>query len=255
MTHKVVGSRHPERMLMVEGSHLFPMEKPTGDRRGDRTRVAIDADFEQRYRQARMNPSEPQSSCPASSLLDCGAAGQRTAAPPLWVRLGCRHRSDLSRFLVAPTDQRTGIGRALCNPDMATVVSALFGGVSAGLLSTLLGMLLANFFMIAPLGQMAVKNPIEAFWLNLTFLVTQLVMLGAIWVMQQRNQRMQRAHATTRTSSQRKFQDTFEHAAAGISHVGLQGQLLDYQPDVLPAGGLQRRRAQSHVFSGHHPPR
>jgi pimeloyl-ACP methyl ester carboxylesterase len=29
MTHKLIGSRHPERMAMVEGSHLFPMEKPT----------------------------------------------------------------------------------------------------------------------------------------------------------------------------------------------------------------------------------
>lgn len=29
MTHKVVGSQHPERMAMLEGSHLFPMEKPT----------------------------------------------------------------------------------------------------------------------------------------------------------------------------------------------------------------------------------
>ena len=28
MTHKVVGREHPERMLMVEGTHLFPMEKP-----------------------------------------------------------------------------------------------------------------------------------------------------------------------------------------------------------------------------------
>jgi pimeloyl-ACP methyl ester carboxylesterase len=29
MTHKVVGPDHPDRLLMVEGSHLFPMEKPT----------------------------------------------------------------------------------------------------------------------------------------------------------------------------------------------------------------------------------
>ena len=28
MTHKVVGPQHPERLIMVEGSHLFPMEKP-----------------------------------------------------------------------------------------------------------------------------------------------------------------------------------------------------------------------------------
>jgi pimeloyl-ACP methyl ester carboxylesterase len=28
MTHRVVGKNHPERLLMLEGSHLFPMEKP-----------------------------------------------------------------------------------------------------------------------------------------------------------------------------------------------------------------------------------
>lgn len=28
MTHRLVGKDHPERLLMVEGSHLFPLEKP-----------------------------------------------------------------------------------------------------------------------------------------------------------------------------------------------------------------------------------
>jgi pimeloyl-ACP methyl ester carboxylesterase len=28
MTHKVVGRAHPQRLRMVEGSHLFPMEQP-----------------------------------------------------------------------------------------------------------------------------------------------------------------------------------------------------------------------------------
>ncbi|MEX1168296.1 MAG: alpha/beta hydrolase [Hydrogenophaga sp.] len=28
MTHKVIGPEHPERLAMIEGSHLFPMEKP-----------------------------------------------------------------------------------------------------------------------------------------------------------------------------------------------------------------------------------
>ncbi len=37
MTHKLVGRDHPERLRMVEGSHLFPMEKP------HETAVAIDS--------------------------------------------------------------------------------------------------------------------------------------------------------------------------------------------------------------------
>jgi hypothetical protein len=28
MTHKLVGTRHPQRLQMVEGTHLFPMERP-----------------------------------------------------------------------------------------------------------------------------------------------------------------------------------------------------------------------------------
>jgi hypothetical protein len=28
MTRKVVGRGHPERLLMIDGSHLFPMERP-----------------------------------------------------------------------------------------------------------------------------------------------------------------------------------------------------------------------------------
>jgi pimeloyl-ACP methyl ester carboxylesterase len=28
MTHRLVGRAHPQRLAMIEGSHLFPMEKP-----------------------------------------------------------------------------------------------------------------------------------------------------------------------------------------------------------------------------------
>jgi len=28
MTHKLVGRDHPDRLVMLEGSHLFPMERP-----------------------------------------------------------------------------------------------------------------------------------------------------------------------------------------------------------------------------------
>ncbi len=37
MTHKLVGRDHPERLRLIEGSHLFPMEKP------HETALAIDA--------------------------------------------------------------------------------------------------------------------------------------------------------------------------------------------------------------------
>ena len=145
---------------------------------------------------------------------------------PLWVRLGFAIAVTFFALWLRIQISAPESGARFATLTLATVVSALLGGVWAGLLSTLLGMTLANFFMIAPFGQMAVKNPTEAFWLNVTYLVTQLMILGAIWVMQQRSQRL--SELTRQLGeSQRKFQNTFEHAAAGISHVGLQGQLLD----------------------------
>ena len=144
----------------------------------------------------------------------------------LWLRLGVAIAVTFFALWLRMQIGTPESGARFATLTLATVVSALFGGVWAGLLSALLGMTLANFFMIAPFGQMAVKNPTEAFWLNVTYLVTQLMILGAIWVMQQKSQRLNEL-AQQLGESQRKFQNTFEHAAAGISHVGLQGQLLN----------------------------
>lgn len=145
---------------------------------------------------------------------------------PLWLRWGVAVAVTVLALWLRMQIGTPESGARFATLTLATVVSALYGGVSAGLLSTLLGMTLANFFLIAPFGQMVVKNPSEAFWLNATYLLTQLVILGAIWVMQQRNRRL---HELTRQlgDSQRQARNTFEHAAAGITHVGLQGQLLD----------------------------
>ncbi|HEY9096956.1 MAG TPA: PAS domain S-box protein, partial [Hydrogenophaga sp.] len=145
---------------------------------------------------------------------------------PLWLRWGVAVAVTLLALWLRIQMGSPSSGARFATLTLATVISAFFGGVSAGLLSTVLGMILVNFFMIAPFGQMAVKNPTEAFWLNATYLLTQLVILGAIWVMQQRHQRL-RELTRQLGESQRKFQDTFEHAAAGITHVGLQGQLLE----------------------------
>lgn len=130
---------------------------------------------------------------------------------------------------------------------LAVVASGLFGGFSAGILSTVLGMTLANFFMIRPFGQMAVNDHSEAFWLNVTFFVTQLVILGAIWVMQQRNQRL---HELTRQlgESQRKFQNTFEHAAAGITRVGLKGELIDINQTFCKLVGYSESELRTMTF-------
>ncbi|MEX1168295.1 MAG: PAS domain S-box protein [Hydrogenophaga sp.] len=130
---------------------------------------------------------------------------------------------------------------------LAVVLSSLFGGFSAGLLSTVLGMVFANFLMFAPLGQMAIDNASEALWLNITFLVTHLVVLSAIWVMQQRNQHLREARRAL-GESQKVAQNTFEHAAAGITHVGLQGQLLAINQTFCELVGYTEDELRSMTF-------
>jgi PAS domain S-box-containing protein len=125
------------------------------------------------------------------------------------------------RMSLAPAES----GGRFITFSLAAALSALYGGFRAGLLSTVLGMVLANFFLVRPFFSPAIDNLSEALWLNLWHFITQLVVVGAIAQMQQRNQRLQVATQEVQ-ASQRHFLETFEHAAAGISHVGAEGQLL-----------------------------
>lgn len=171
-----------------------------------------------------MSPTPPYRASPLPALW-LRLLDREPLRRPVWLRWG---------FAVLVTGLALWLRLQIGSPEsgarfatltLAVVISGLYGGFSAGMLSTVLGMVAVNLFMIAPLGRAAINNTLEAFWLNTTFLVTQLVILGAIWVMQQRNQHL---HDTTRElrESQKMAQTTFEHAAAGISHVGVKGQLL-----------------------------
>jgi len=125
------------------------------------------------------------------------------------------------RMTLAPAES----GGRFISIALATVLAALYGGFIVGLFCTLLGMVLVNFFMFEPYLQLAYAHPQEAFWLNTWHLITQLVVLGSIWLMQQQHLRLHAANARAQQSQQR-FIDTFEHAPAGISHVDRQGRLL-----------------------------
>jgi len=125
------------------------------------------------------------------------------------------------RMELAPAES----GGRFITLSLAAALSALYGGFAAGMLSTLLGMVLVNYFLVKPYLSLAFDNPVEAFWLNAWHLLTQLVVIGAIWLMQQQNQRLRDANLLAQTSQQR-FLDTFEHAAAGITHVDLSGRLM-----------------------------
>jgi PAS domain S-box-containing protein len=125
------------------------------------------------------------------------------------------------RMALAPAES----GGRFITFSLAVALSALYGGFAAGMLSTLLGMVVVSFFMMRPYGSLAFDNPGEAFWLNLWHLITQLVVVSAIWMMQNRNRHLVAASELAQASQQR-FLATFEHAAAGISHVALDGRLM-----------------------------
>lgn len=108
---------------------------------------------------------------------------------------------------------------------VAVAVSSVYGGLTAGMLSILFGMLLVNYLLIKPVFSFAVDSPVEALGLNLWYLITQGVVVTVIWGMQQQNRQLRQAGELVRTS-QRYFLATFEHAAAGMSHVSLDGRLL-----------------------------
>lgn len=125
------------------------------------------------------------------------------------------------RITLAPAES----GGRFISISLATALAALYGGFIAGMFCTLLGMVLVNYFMFEPYLQLAYANPQEAFWLNLWHLITQLVVVGSIWLMQRQHVHLRAANARAKVSQQR-FIDTFEHAPAGISHVDVHGRLL-----------------------------
>lgn len=169
---------------------------------------------------------------PASRKAPAGATPRwqrlldwQPQAHPAWQRFAVAIALTLVavwlRVQLAPAES----GGRFITLSLAAALAALYGGFSAGMLSTLLGMVMVNFFLVQPYFSLAFDNPVEAFWLNLWHFITQLVVVGAIWLMQRNNQRLREASESAR-ASQKRFHDTFEHAPAGISHVALDGRLL-----------------------------
>ena len=125
------------------------------------------------------------------------------------------------RMELAPAES----GGRFVTLSLAVAISTFYGGLAAGLLSIVLGLALVNFLMIPPAFSFAFDDPAEAFWLNLWHLLTQAVVVAAIWGMQRQNRQLREMGELAR-SSQQHFLATFEHAAAGMSHMALDGRLL-----------------------------
>jgi len=130
-------------------------------------------------------------------------------------------------------------GGRFVTASLAVALSALYGGLGPGLLSTVLGTVLVNFFLVQPFMSPAIGDLHDALWLNLWHLLTQLVVVGSIWLMQRQNQALRDAHSLARASQQR-FLDTFEHAASGITHVDIGGRLVHTNQTFCDMVGYSR---------------
>ncbi len=143
----------------------------------------------------------------------------------LWQRVGLAVALTLLatwlRVALAPAES----GGRFVTLSLAAALAALLGGFTAGMVSTVLGMVLVNYFLVKPYGSLAIDDLGEAFWLNLWHFIAQLVVVGAITQAQQRNRRLQEANDLAQ-ASQKHFLDTFELAASGMSHVATDGRLL-----------------------------
>jgi PAS domain S-box-containing protein len=125
------------------------------------------------------------------------------------------------RMELAPAES----GGRFITLSLAAAISALYGGFRAGMFSTVVGMLLINFLLIKPYFSFAIDNVLEAFWLNLWHLITQLVVVGSIALMQRRNRDLRNASQLLE-ESKRQLEDTFEQGATGMAHSHIDGRWI-----------------------------
>jgi len=171
---------------------------------------------------------------------------------PLWLRLLAAVAITLAaaamRVWLAPAES----GGRFITLSLAAALAALYGGFRAGLLSTLVGMVVVNFLLVKPYLALAIGDPREAIWLNAWHLLTQVLVVGAISVMQRQNRSLRQAVALARRHHQ-QLQDTFENSATGMAHTHIDGrwirvnrtycELIGYTPEEVL---LTNFRAYSH---------
>jgi PAS domain S-box-containing protein len=144
---------------------------------------------------------------------------------PWWLRaivaLAITGLAAWMRVALAPAES----GGRFITLSLAAALCALYGGFRIGMLSTVVGMLIVNFLLVKPYFSFAFENPVEAFWLNLWHFITQLVVVGAIALMQRRNRLLHASIALAERNHQQML-DTFEHSATGMAHNTITGDWL-----------------------------
>ncbi|MDO8906467.1 MAG: PAS domain S-box protein [Hydrogenophaga sp.] len=143
----------------------------------------------------------------------------------LWVRLlvavALTVLAAWMRISLAPAES----GGRFITFSLAVVLCTMYGGFFAGIVSTVLGMLLANFFLVEPYGSLVFTDPWEALWLNSWHLITQMVVMGSIALVQRQHRRLQDV-ADLVQQGHKQLEDTFEHSATGMAHSHIDGRWI-----------------------------
>jgi len=173
-------------------------------------------------------PDEPPPTEPGPPTLDRLGALLGSWDPrqhPWWVRVAVAvlvtALATWMRVLLAPAES----GGRFITLTLAAALCALYGGFRIGMLSTLLGMVAVNFLLVKPYFSFAISDLNEAFWLNFWHLLTQLVVVGAIALMQRRTRELRASIDQGRRSHQQML-DTFENSGTGMAHTHLDGRWI-----------------------------
>lgn len=145
------------------------------------------------------------------------------------------------RAALAPAES----GGRFITLSLAAALCALYGGFRIGMLSTLLGMVVVNFLLVKPYFSFAIDDLEEAFWLNLWHLVTQIVVVGAIALMQRQHRQLQTSIGLA-AQSQRQLLDTFEHSATGMAHSRVDGSWIRINQTYCDLIGYSRQELLNH---------
>lgn len=147
------------------------------------------------------------------------------------------------RIALAPAES----GGRFITFSLAVVLCTMYGGFLAGLFSTLLGMLLANYFLVKPYGSLAFTDPVEALWLNGWHLVTQLVVITCISLVQRQHHRLLDAAQQVRQGN-KQLVDTFEHSATGMAHSHIDGRWIRVNQTYCDTIGYTREEVLAMTF-------
>lgn len=175
-----------------------------------------------------MTPDAPPSAEPGSPTLGRLGALLGSWDPhrhPWWLRaavaVAFTALATWMRVALAPAES----GGRFITLTLAAALCALYGGFRIGMLSTLLGMLAVNFLLVKPYFSLAISDLNEAFWLNFWHLLTQIVVVGAISLMQRRTRELRASIDQARRSHQQML-DTFENSGTGMAHTRVDGHWI-----------------------------